>query len=158
MTTLPWLFGVAIAVSKAATCPRASVGALLVDRKSGIILSTGFNGSPRGVEQCSSVGCNIVQGHCVSAEHAERNAIYNAARRGVSLEGAALFVTHRPCRDCARAAMQVGVTVICYALEYGEPDPLLALYQARGLRIERLDRTLAEAAGFTDEQLGPRKT
>lgn len=100
----------AFAVSKRATCPRASVGAVVV--KDNRILGCGYNGSPSGEEHCSEVGCYVVSHHCVRTIHGETNAILDALQRG-SIRGATVYCTHRPCLRCLQLMKQVGI-VRCY--------------------------------------------
>lgn len=77
------------------------------------IRSTGYNGFPRGV--CDDVDERHGRPQkYLWTEHAERNAIYNAARFGVSLKGCMMFATCRPCARCARAIVQVGITTIFF--------------------------------------------
>lgn len=74
------------------------------------IRSTGFNGFPRGVSSIDEKRYNRASGEKFFwFEHAERNAIYNAARSGVSLDGCTIYVNRFPCADCARAIIQSGI-------------------------------------------------
>ena len=90
--------------------PSTQLGAVIVG-KHHEILSTGFNGFPRGVMdlddryQTRSIKYKYV-------EHAERNAIYNAARHGIALDGSTLYCKWFPCCDCARAIIQSGISRI----------------------------------------------
>jgi len=99
-------------VSARATCPRASVGAVIV--KSHRIVSTGYNGAPAGEPHCTEVGCDIVDGHCVRVIHAEVNAVCEAARFGVPVEGAVLYVygLDRPesCHNCIQVMKAAGLS------------------------------------------------
>src|SRR5688572_27353982 len=79
-----YFMGIAEAVSKRASCPRASVGAVLIDGDCRI-LATGYNGSATNEPHCLDAGCLIEDGHCQRAIHAEMNAVGYAARHGVSL-------------------------------------------------------------------------
>lgn len=85
------------------------------------ILSTGFNGFPRGVND------DIEERHerpakYKFAEHAERNAIYNAARHGIKLEGATIYIPWYPCADCARAVVQSGIkTMVAGVPDLNDP-------------------------------------
>ena len=85
------------------------------------IRATGFNGFPRGVDD------TVEERHerpakYVWTEHAERNAIYNAARSGTSLDGCTLYVNLHPCADCARAIIQTGITlVVCPSPQLDDP-------------------------------------
>jgi dCMP deaminase len=106
-------FRVANVMSARATCPRRSVGAVIVNH-SQQILTTGYNGSPRGLAHCTDVGCQMVEGHCVRAVHAEANAILQAARVGVSLDGATLYTTCKPCTRCALLIVQAGIVEVVY--------------------------------------------
>lgn len=86
------------------------VGAVIVDNDN-VVLSMGYNGIPRGCDD--SVECRYDRPiKYLFTEHAERNAIYHAARHGVSLKGCRLYVTLFPCADCARALIQSGITKI----------------------------------------------
>ena len=95
---------IARTVATRATCPRASVGAVLTREHR--ILTTGYNGAPRGVAHCLEVGCMIVDGHCLRATHAEANAIVQGALHGVALAGATAYCTHQPCVELLEAADQ----------------------------------------------------
>jgi dCMP deaminase len=88
-----YFLNIAREVASRATCPRASVGAVLV--KDNRILSTGYNGAPAGSDDCLTAGCLIVNNHCLRATHAEVNAVGYAARKGVSVEGATLYLYGR---------------------------------------------------------------
>jgi dCMP deaminase len=114
---------IARTVATRATCPRASVGAVLTRRKR--ILTTGYNGAPRGVPHCLEVGCTMVDGHCLRATHAEANAIVQGALHGVSLEGATAYCTHQPCAGCSKLLISAGVERIVYRDAY--PDPVAEL-------------------------------
>lgn len=116
--------------AKRSTCLRRQVGAVMVrDRR---VLSTGYNGAPRGLAHCEDVGClrqlrGIASGKEVElcrGVHAEQNAIVQAALGGISLEGAELYVTLFPCVICAKMLINAGVKRICY--QEGYPDELSA--------------------------------
>lgn len=111
-----YFLGIAEAISQAATCPRRSVGVVVV--KGNRIVGGGYNGAPSGDPHCKDIGCDISKGHCKRASHAERNAIETAARFGIPLEGTRLFVTLEPCGDCQRSAKQAGVIEIVYRDRY----------------------------------------
>jgi dCMP deaminase len=109
---------VARTVATRATCPRASVGAVLV--RAHRILTTGYNGAPRHVAHCTEVGCELIGGHCVRSTHAEANAVVQGALHGVGLEGATAYCTHQPCVNCAKLLVSAGVERIVYDEAY--PD------------------------------------
>jgi dCMP deaminase len=101
-------FEMLTAVSRRATCNRGRSGCVIV--KNNQILVTGYVGSPTGFPHCDDVGHQIkkvihedgsVSEHCVRTIHCEQNAICQAARRGISIDGAIIYVTMTPCRVCA---------------------------------------------------------
>lgn len=86
------------------------VGCIIVSSESHEIRSTGYNGLPRGVLDADPERFNRQSGEKFFwFEHAERNAIYNAARAGISLAGCTLYVNRFPCADCGRAIIQSGI-------------------------------------------------
>jgi len=109
------------AISKRATCDRGRSGCVIAkDRQ---ILVTGYVGSPKGLPHCDEVGHQMkkmlhedgsVTQHCVRTVHAEQNAICQAARCGISIEGATLYCRMTPCRTCAMLIINCGITrVVC---------------------------------------------
>ena len=103
------------------------VGAVIVKDKR--ILATGYNGAPAGIVSCAERGeClrrkrNIASGtmqEVCYAVHAEQNAIIQAAKLGVSLEGAVMYVTHQPCVICTRMILNSGIKKVIY--KNGYPD------------------------------------
>ena len=115
-------------VKKRSTCLRRQVGAILVKDKH--ILSTGYNGAPKGLAHCSKVGCLRETLKVPSGErhelcrglHAEQNAIIQAAVFGTSIKGSTLYCTNTPCVVCAKMLINAGVTEIIFSGEY--PDEL----------------------------------
>ncbi|MBC7314908.1 MAG: cytidine/deoxycytidylate deaminase family protein [Chloroflexi bacterium] len=115
-------------VATRSTCLRRHVGAVIVRDKR--ILSTGYNGAPRGLPHCDVVGClreklGIPSGQrqeICRGLHAEQNAIIQAALHGVSIEGGTIYVTHQPCITCAKMIINSGIVrVVCAD---GYPDDL----------------------------------
>ncbi len=128
-----YFMGVAETVATRATCPRASVGAVLVrDHR---ILTTGYNGAPRHAGHCSEVGCEMLDGHCVRAVHAEANAIVQGALHGVGLAGATAYCTHQPCVNCAKLFISAGVIRIVYRDPYIDPFAERLLKEA-GVKLD----------------------
>jgi len=114
-------------VAKRATCRRRRVGAALVrDRR---ILATGYNGAPSGLRHCLEIGClrelyNIPSGErheLCRGLHAEQNAIIQAALHGVSVKGATLYCTNRPCIICAKMIINAGIVRIVVGGDYRDP-------------------------------------
>ena len=118
-------------VARRSTCNRAQVGAIIVKDKR--ILTTGYNGAPKGLPHCLDEGCEIVEGHCVRTLHAEQNAIIQAALHGVSLAGGTIYTTHQPCATCAKMLINAGLVRVVYAGQY--PDELAMKY-LRGAHIQ----------------------
>jgi len=115
-------------VAKRSTCLRRSVGAILVKDKH--ILSTGYNGAPKGHKHCSEVGCLRKKQGIPSGErheicrglHAEQNAVIQAAVFGTSIKNSVLYCTNTPCVVCAKMLINAGVKEIVYSGNY--PDDL----------------------------------
>jgi dCMP deaminase len=111
-----WL-GILDKVAERSTCDRGMIGAILIDDDQQII-ATGYAGAPKGLSHCSEAGHLIrkvtyedgsVHEHCVRTAHAERNAIVQAAKRGVSVKGATLYCTMEPCLSCATDIINAGI-------------------------------------------------
>jgi dCMP deaminase len=105
-------------VATRATCDRRRVGAVIVRDR--MILSTGYNGSIRGMPHCDEVGHLMENDHCVATIHAEANAILQAARNGVRIEGAELYTTASPCWSCFKMVVNAGISRIYYGTFYRE--------------------------------------
>jgi dCMP deaminase len=103
---------IALEVATRATCNRKLVGTVLV--RDGHQLATGYNGSIAGLAHCDDVGHMMEDGHCVRTIHSEMNAIIQAARHGVSIEGSTAYVTWRPCWSCFKSLANAGVKRIVY--------------------------------------------
>jgi dCMP deaminase len=111
-----YFMNIARVVASRSTCERKLVGAVVVRGKT--ILSTGYNGSIRGMPHCSDVGHLLENDHCVATIHAEANAIIQAAMNGVRIEGATIYVTASPCWNCFKMIANAGVKRICYGEFY----------------------------------------
>jgi dCMP deaminase len=115
-------------VAGRATCMRRSIGAVLVKDKR--ILATGYNGTASGLAHCEQVGCIREQRNIPSGSrhelcrgiHAEQNAVIQAAKYGIAMNGATAYCTHQPCVLCAKILLNAGVVEIVYREAY--PDPL----------------------------------
>ena len=122
-----YFMDIAFLVAKRSTCLRRSVGAVLVKNKR--ILATGYNGAPSGIRHCSETGCLRERLKVPSGErhelcrgiHAEQNSIIQAAFHGVSIKGATLFCTNRPCSICAKMIINAGITKIYFCDGYADP-------------------------------------
>lgn len=103
-------------VATLATCDRKHVGAVLV--KDRTILATGYNGSIAGMAHCDQAGHLMEDGHCVRTVHAEMNAILQAAKNGVSISEAEIYITASPCWPCFKAIANAGIKKIYYGEFY----------------------------------------
>ena len=107
---------IAQVVATRATCDRKHVGAVLVRDRT--ILSTGYNGSPRGMKHCDEIDHMMEDGHCVRTVHAEANAIVQAAKNGVRIDGATIYTTASPCWPCFKLIANAGIVGIVYGEIY----------------------------------------
>ena len=114
-----YFMDIATQVATRATCDRKHVGAVIVRDRT--ILSTGYNGSIRGMPHCDEVGHMMENGHCVATVHAEANAILQAAKNGVRIEGATLYTTASPCWPCFKLIANSGCVRIVYGEFYRDP-------------------------------------
>lgn len=134
-------------VSTWSSCARAgrNVGAIITRNKR--ILTTGYNGAPSGIFNCRDKGVCMrdelgipsgTQHEKCYAVHAEQNAIIQAAKLGVSVEGATLYCTHQPCTICTKMIINSGISRIVYKYPY--PDEFAQeLIKQAGVALERFD-------------------
>ncbi len=111
-----YFMNIATQVATRSTCDRKHVGAVIVRDRT--ILSTGYNGSIRGVPHCDDVGHHLENGHCVATVHAEANAIIQAAKNGVCVDEAELYTTASPCWNCFKLVVNSGIRRIYYGEFY----------------------------------------
>jgi len=129
-------------VATRATCDRKHVGAVLVRDRT--ILSTGYNGSIRGLPHCDEVGHMMENGHCVATVHAEANAILQAAKNGVRIDGATLYTTASPCWPCFKLVANSGCLRIVYGEFYRDPR----IFEVAGqLKLELVSLEVAAQPG-----------
>lgn len=148
-----YFMAIAEQVAGRSTCLRRSTGAVLVKDKR--ILATGYNGVPKGLAHCEDVGCLREQRKIPSGSHhelcrgihAEQNAVIQAAKHGIAMDGSTAYCTHQPCVLCAKILLNAGVIDIVFQHPY--PDPLSAeLLAEAGLtprRLESTDSPISEA-------------
>ncbi len=128
---------IAKTVSTRGTCDRKFVGAVIVrDRR---ILSTGYNGSVAGMPHCDEVGHLMEDGHCIRTLHGEANAIIQAARNGVMLEGSSLYTTASPCWPCFKLISNSGVKRVVYG-EFYRDDRIHDVAKAIGIELVDLSK------------------
>jgi len=115
-------------ISTRSTCVRRRVGAVIVKDKR--VLTTGYNGSPKGTMHCEELGCLRVQKNIPSGTmhelcrgvHAEQNAVIQAAYFGISIAGGTIYTTTYPCSMCSKILINAGIKELVYADSY--PDEM----------------------------------
>ncbi len=130
-------------VSKRATCDRGRASSVFVkDRQ---ILVTGYVGSPVGMPHCDEVGHQLkkiihedgtITEHCVRTVHAEQNAICQAAKRGVPLDGATVYVNMTPCRTCAMLLINSGIKRVVAANKYHAGQESEMMFKKAKIKLE----------------------
>jgi len=126
---------IAIQAGTRSTCDRKHVGAVIVRDKT--ILSTGYNGSIRGMPHCDDVGHMLENGHCVATVHAEANAILQAAKNGTAINGADLYITASPCWNCFKLVANSGIKRIFY-LEFYRDVRILKVAHEAGIELKHV--------------------
>ena len=143
-----YFMSIAQVVATRSTCPRKYVGAVLVGKRT--ILSTGYNGSIRGMPHCSDVGHMMEDNHCVATIHAEANAIIQAARNGVVIEGATTYVTASPCWNCFKQLANAGVSRIVYG-EFYRDERIFEIAKKIGIELVHIGLPGVQLAGLPPE-------
>ena len=116
---------IAHTVSKRSTCDRKHVGSVIA--RNGQILATGYNGSLSGEAHCDDVGHDLVKladgkENCLRTIHSEVNCIAQAAKNGVSINGAILYCNTYPCWACYKLIASSGIILIIYDAEYRKDE------------------------------------
>ncbi|MFY9814058.1 MAG: cytidine/deoxycytidylate deaminase family protein [Dehalococcoidales bacterium] len=131
------------AASKRATCNRGRSGCVIVRDKQ--VLATGYVGSPVGLPHCDDAGHIIkkviqkngeISEHCVRTVHAEQNAICQAAKRGISIEGATVYQRMTPCRTCAMLWINCGIKKVVCERKYQLAEESEQLLREAGVQLE----------------------
>lgn len=140
---------VARTVAKRATCDRGRSGCVIVKDKR--ILTTGYVGSPPRLPHCDEAGHLMndvidedgkISKHCVRTVHAEQNAICQAAKFGISLEGATLYCKMEPCYVCAKMIIGVGIKRVVCEKMYHKSELTRKVFKEAGVEMEVLKNTL----------------
>ncbi len=132
---------IAKVVASRSTCLRRKAGAVLVKDKR--ILSTGYNGVPKGLPHCEDTGCPRAEypsgthHELCRAVHSEQNAIVQAAIHGVSIEGATLYCTLQPCIICTKMLINAGIKRVVFCEDYPD-DGLLNFFKQAGIPVEKI--------------------
>lgn len=134
---------IANTVAKRATCDRGRSGCVIAREKQ--LLVSGYVGSPTGLPHCDDVGHQFkktvhedgsVTNHCVRTVHAEQNAICQAAKLGIALEGATLYCRMTPCRTCAMLIINCGITRVVCEKKYHAGSESEAMFAEAGVKLE----------------------
>ncbi len=142
-----YFLGIAKMVALRSNCIKRKVAAVIVkDRR---IISTGYNGTPRGVQNCSEGGCPRCNNLSVSGKnldeclcsHAEENAITQAAYHGVTIKDSTLYSTFSPCLICTKMIINSGIREVVYNVDYDLLETARKLLQEAGIQIRRLPLT-----------------
>ncbi|MDF7801676.1 cytidine/deoxycytidylate deaminase family protein [Pontiellaceae bacterium B1224] len=141
-----YFMDIAHVVSKRGNCCRRKVAAVIVqDRR---IISTGYNGTPRGIDNCYEGGCPRCAsdapsgeslGECICA-HAEENAIVQAAYHGISVRDGVLYCTLSPCLMCTKMIINAGISEVVYEMEYHFTEQARGLFAAAGIVCRQFTR------------------
>jgi dCMP deaminase len=139
-----YFMSIARVVASRSNCIKRMVGAVVVvDRR---IISTGYNGTPRGVRNCNEGGCPRCAGVAESGtrldeclcSHAEENAITQAAYHGVRVREGAIYTTHSPCLICTKIIINSGIREVAYSADFPHGAAALDLFHAAGVRVRKL--------------------
>jgi dCMP deaminase len=134
---------VANAISKRATCDRGRSGCVIAKDKQ--VLATGYVGSPIGFPHCDEVGHDLrktfnedgtISNHCVRTVHAEQNAICQAAKRGISIEGATVYCRMTPCRTCTMLLINCGVKRVYAERKYHAGGESEKMFKQAKIKLE----------------------
>ncbi len=140
-----YFMDIALVAASRSNCSRRHVAAVLVrDRR---IISTGYNGTPRGVRNCSDGGCprcnsDTPSGHGLGdclCSHAEENSIVQAAYHGIAVKGSTLYTTFSPCLTCAKMIINAGIVEVVYHKRYSIDDVSTALLKEAGVVVRALE-------------------
>lgn len=140
-----YFMNIAHVVAERGNCSRRKVAAVIVKDKR--VISTGYNGTPRGIQNCNEGGCARCAGNAPSGtalescvcSHAEENSIVQAAYHGVSLKGATLYSTLSPCLICTKMIINSGIEEVVYHKSYTiEELPLKLLNEAK-IKVRQID-------------------
>lgn len=141
-----YFMDIAYMVAKRGNCIRRQVAAVIV--KDQRLISTGYNGTPRGVKNCFEGGCARCAsdvssgsdlGECICS-HAEENAITQAAYHGIALRGATLYCTLSPCLICAKMIVNSGIEEVVYEDEYEFSRQTMSLLKEAGVKCRQFIR------------------
>ena len=138
MTRASWeeyFMNIAKQIASRSTCDRKHVGAVIVRDKT--ILSTGYNGSIRGMPHCDEVGHMMENEHCVATIHAETNAILQAAKNGVMIDEGEIYITASPCWPCFKMLANAGIKKVYYG-EFYRDERIFDVAKKLGIELTHI--------------------
>lgn len=133
------------------TCDRGRLGCVIVKDKR--IISSGYSGSPAGCKHCDEVGHEmhtvtqedgVESRHCIRTSHAEQNAIVQAAKVGVSTDGATLYIKMTPCYTCAKMIINAGIKRVVALNDYHAGKRSKEIFKEAGIKYELLNNRMEE--------------
>jgi len=127
-----YFMNIAKQVATRSTCERKHVGSVIVRDRT--ILSTGYNGSVRGLPHCDEVGHMMEDDHCVRTTHAEANAVVQAAKNGTRIDGGGIYVTASPCWSCFKLIANAGLVRIVFG-EFYRDQRIYEMSTALGIEL-----------------------
>ena len=139
-----YFMSIAAVAASRSNCSRRHVAAVIVKERQ--IISTGYNGTPKGIKNCDEGGCprcnsDIPSGQglteCICS-HAEENAIVQAAKHGIAIEGAVLYTTYSPCLLCSKMIINAGLSEVVYQDRYSIDDVSMRLLHEAGVKVRRI--------------------
>lgn len=134
------------AIAKRATCDRGRSGCVIA--KDNQLLVTGYVGAPAGLPHCDEVGHQLkkmvhedgtITTHCVRTVHAEQNAICQAAKRGIAIEGATLYCKMTPCRTCTMLIINCGINRVVCQKKYHDSKDSEDMFTKAGITLEYIN-------------------
>jgi dCMP deaminase len=131
-----YFMNIAKEVATRSTCDRKHVGAVIVKDKT--ILSTGYNGSIRGMPHCDESGHMMENDHCVATIHAESNAVLQSAKNGVMINGSEIFITASPCWPCFKMLANTGIKKIYYG-EFYRDERIFDVAKKIGIELTHIE-------------------
>lgn len=149
-----YFLGILEKIGTRSTCDRARKyggGSIIVKNKQ--ILVTGYVGSPPGIDHCDDIGHEFkktthedghVSEHCVRTTHAEQNAICQAAKNGIALDGATLYCFMTPCYTCAKLVVTAGIKRIVVCQDYHAGEDSKRIFAESGIEFDILNKEIAQ--------------
>jgi dCMP deaminase len=139
-----YFMNIAKVVASRSNCVRRKVAAIIVKDKR--VISTGYNGTPRGTTNCNEGGCPRCSGRSTPGtnldeclcSHGEENAIVQASYHGVSLKDAIIYTTFAPCLMCAKMIINSGIREVIFNMDYPLNESAFRLFEQAGVYVRKL--------------------